>query len=150
MKRSKRNSISALLRVISILRGKKGCRWDKKQTHISLIPSLREETRELEEALKKGNPEEIKEELADVLHQILFHCRIEKEKGNFDFYDVCDFLVKKLRRRHPHVFTKKKLNSVKEILRQWKRIKEEERNEKIKRDTFKGKTSGKTHKRRTR
>jgi len=75
--------VSYLLKIISQLRGKKGCKWDKKQTHKTLLPDLREETEELENAILKNDIEEMKEELADVFHQVLFHCQIEKEKGNF-------------------------------------------------------------------
>jgi len=101
-----------------------GCPWDKKQTHTTLLPYLIEETYELIDAIKnKGN---IKEELGDLLLQILLHSKIEEEKGNFNIDDVVDTLSKKLIRRHPHVFKYKKKLSNKQLNDQWNAIKAKE------------------------
>ena len=93
----KKNSIANLLEVMRNLRDPEtGCEWDKNQTSKSLIPFLEEETLEVIEAIKKNDPENLKEELGDLLLQVIFHCEIADEKKLFNFYDVADGLSKKL------------------------------------------------------
>lgn len=108
MKNKKIKEFEKLIKIMEILRGKNGCPWDKKQTHRTIIPYLLEEAYELIEAFNRNDREEIKEELGDLLLQVIFHCQIAKEKGNFDIYDVIKNLNEKLIKRHPHVFTDKK------------------------------------------
>lgn len=116
-----------LKRLFETLHGPEGCLWDKKQTHRSLIPYLREESGELIEAIRKQNPHHIKEELGDILLQVMFHAQIASKENKFDVEDVIDVLIKKLKRRHPHVFGNVKVGSAKEIVRNWHKIKRQEK-----------------------
>jgi tetrapyrrole methylase family protein/MazG family protein len=93
-----------LLDVMARLRSETGCPWDKEQTHISLKPCLLEETYELLDALDDGDPKKLKEELGDVLLQVVFHSQIAAEEGRFTAADVISLLTEKLIRRHPYVF----------------------------------------------
>jgi len=93
-----------LLKVMAQLRGETGCPWDKEQTHASLKPCLLEESYELLEALDNGDPNKLREELGDVLLQVVFHSQIAAEEGRFNIGDVIATLVDKLVRRHPYVF----------------------------------------------
>ncbi|MFH0947414.1 MAG: MazG nucleotide pyrophosphohydrolase domain-containing protein [Elusimicrobiota bacterium] len=117
-----------LKKVFEILLSPKGCGWDRKQTHKSLIKYLKEETCEFEKAVKSSNFENMKEELGDILLQVMFHSQLAKKEKKFTIDDVVDTLVEKLKRRHPHVFGNKKVNSVKEIIVNWNKIKEKEKN----------------------
>ncbi len=112
-----------LLRLMEILRGPEGCPWDKEQTEETLTEFIIEEAWELVEAIRKGNPEEIKKELGDFLLQVIFIAQIKKEKGEFDINDVLEAVGRKLIERHPHVFGEKKLNSSREVLEQWENLK---------------------------
>ena len=118
-----------LLRAMAELRGKKGCPWDKEQTHTSLKSSLLEETYELLDAIDVGNDNKLREELGDVLHQIVFHCQIASERGAFTAHDVVGQLKDKMVRRHPHVFSGAALTSTDAVLKQWARLKAEEKQE---------------------
>ncbi len=93
-----------LLEVMAQLRSESGCPWDKEQTHISLKPCLLEETYELLDALDDGDPQKLKEELGDVLLQVVFHSQIAAEENRFTAKDVIAQLTDKLIRRHPYVF----------------------------------------------
>jgi len=93
-----------LLEVMAELRGEQGCPWDKEQTHVSLKPCLLEETYELLDALDDGDPKKLREELGDVLLQVVFHSQIAAEDGRFTIKDVIAQLTEKLVRRHPYVF----------------------------------------------
>lgn len=112
-----------LKKIFEILHGPKGCLWDKKQTHKTLLPYLKEETEELVCALKSGNYNHVKEELGDVLLQVMFHAQLASKRGSFDIEDVIDGLIGKIKRRHPHVFGKTKVKSVREIKANWEKIK---------------------------
>ena len=116
-----------LKKLFDKLHSPEGCLWDKKQTHESLIKYLKEETGEFIQAVKKGDNENMKEELGDILLQVMFHSQIAKKHGKFTIDDVIDTLSAKLRRRHPHVFANTKVNSVDEILSNWKKIKKSEK-----------------------
>ncbi len=116
-----------LKKLFATLHGPKGCLWDKKQTHKSLIPYLKEEADELIQAVKSGNCSHMKEELGDILLQVMFHSQISSKTKEFDIEDVIDTLIRKLRRRHPHVFGKVKVKSAKEIISNWHRIKAREK-----------------------
>lgn len=102
--REAEQEFSELLDVMARLRSETGCPWDKEQTHLSLKPCLLEETYELLEALDGGDPKRLKEELGDVLLQVVFHAQIAKEDDRFTIKDVISLLIDKLVRRHPYVF----------------------------------------------
>jgi len=93
-----------LLQVMARLRSPKGCPWDRKQTHQSLLKYLFEEAEELKESVRKKDDANMEEELGDVLLQVVFHAQIAKEEGRFTIDDVVKTLVRKLTLRHPHVF----------------------------------------------
>lgn len=126
-----KNIDSEFFRTVEImrkLRSPGGCPWDREQTTESLKPYLIEEAYEVLEAIDKGEPEKLKEELGDILLQAVFHSQIASEKDNFSIEDVLLFLNEKLIRRHPHVFDDMKLDSAKEVLANWEEIKQKEDN----------------------
>lgn len=100
----KTESFSELLRIMGVLRAPGGCEWDAAQTHESLKPYVVEEAFEVVEAVESGDPASLKEELGDLLLQVVFHSVVSKDAGGFDIYDVIETLNEKLVRRHPHVF----------------------------------------------
>ncbi len=112
-----------LVDIVRVLRAPGGCPWDAEQTHESIRKDFIEETYEVIEAINKKNPEMLREELGDVLLQVVFHTLIETEKGSFDFSDVCDEICKKLIIRHPHVFGDVNVSSTEEVLTNWDAIK---------------------------
>lgn len=118
-----------LVEIMERLRGEKGCPWDRKQTRESLKPYLIEETYEVMEAIEEQDAAKLKEELGDLLYQILFHSRISKENGEFDIEDVLAAACEKMVRRHPHVFGDRKAESAGEVLKQWEAIKRGEKGE---------------------
>lgn len=120
------DSIKELIEVMETLRSETGCPWDKEQNHISLKPYLIEEAYEVIDAIDKSDDEELKEELGDLLLQIIFHARIAAEEGRFDIYDVAATIVRKLKRRHPHVFGDTKVSGTDEVLSNWESIKKSE------------------------
>jgi len=93
-----------LVEVMRRLRGDGGCPWDRQQTRESLTPFLLEETHEVLEAIEVGRPDALKEELGDLLFQVIFHAQIASEAGEFEIGDVVEGTVRKMTRRHPHVF----------------------------------------------
>ena len=103
-RREKRRTVKDLLDIMAKLRGHSGCPWDREQTEQTLKKFLMEEAYETLEAIEAGTPEALKEELGDLLLQIIFLSRIAEEKGEFDFSDVVHTLAEKLIHRHPHVF----------------------------------------------
>ena len=107
-----------------------GCTWNNKQTHSSLLPFLIEEAYEVVEAIKNKDSEDIKEELGDLLLQILLHSKIKEDEKAFNFQDIVNALCKKIIRRHPHVFKNKKKLTDKELNDQWNSIKIKEGKEK--------------------
>ena len=121
-------SLGALSFVMARLRGPGGCPWDAKQTHASLLPHLREETEEVAEAIEEGTLEaELEEELGDVLLQVAFHAQLGADEQRFDLASIADGLVAKLIRRHPHVFGDVSVADADEVIRNWNRIKQEEK-----------------------
>ncbi len=125
------HSFDELVETFAILRGPNGCPWDKKQTHESLIKCLQNETQELIEAIEKKDDENMKEELGDVLLQVLMHSQLAAEEGKFTIQDVMDGLYDKLHRRHPHVFgDHAKASTPEEALALWKEMKKKERENK--------------------
>ncbi len=123
-----KNLFDDLVETFAVLRGPNGCPWDKKQTHESLIKNMREESEELVTAIEKKDVENMKEELGDVLLQVLLHAQIAKEEGFFTIDDVMQGLYDKLHRRHPHVFgDHAKAASPEEALAVWKEMKQKEK-----------------------
>ena len=108
-----------LLTVMEKLRGEKGCPWDKEQTRESLKPYIIEEAYELLEAIEENDPEKIKEELGDLLFQIVFQSQIARENKEFDMSDVIDKIGKKMVSRHPHVFGNATCATSAEVVAQW-------------------------------
>lgn len=123
----RQTKFTELKKVFETLHGPKGCLWDKKQTHKTLVKYLREESREFIETVNKNSYSHMKEELGDLLLQVMFHSQIARKNGKFDIEDVIDGLIKKLKRRHPHVFGRVKVKSVAEIIENWDRIKAKEK-----------------------
>jgi tetrapyrrole methylase family protein/MazG family protein len=121
-----------LINILEKLRGKNGCPWDKKQTHQSLMKYMFEESNEYNEAVLNHDAENMKEELGDVLLQVVFHAQIAKENKMFDIYDVLDTINEKMIRRHPHVFGNSKATTEEEIRKEWEKIKAEEKSKKNK------------------
>ena len=126
----RRNSFNELKRVFDALNGPGGCPWDKKQTHKSLLADLREEVGEYIAAVKSGNTAHMREEIGDILLHVMFSAQIAKTKNLFTIDDVIDELVRKLKRRHPHVFGTAKVRSAKEVIANWHKIKRQEKREK--------------------
>jgi tetrapyrrole methylase family protein/MazG family protein len=118
-----------LLRVMHRLRGPDGCPWDLEQTHQSLGRHLLEEAHETLEAIDSGDPDRLREELGDLLLQVVFHAEMAGQEGTFDVDDVAEGIVRKLIRRHPHVFGDVEVESAAEVLVNWERIKTDEKGE---------------------
>ncbi len=120
--------LEELIKTMKILRAPNGCEWDAAQTHESLKPYMIEEAFEAVEAIDSKDPQKLKEELGDVLLQVIFHAAIAEEERKFDIYDVAKTLNEKLIRRHPHVFGNVKGYSYE----RWEEIKASEKKEKKK------------------
>lgn len=125
-----------LLKIVAVLRAPGGCPWDAEQTHESIRKDFIEETYEVIEAINKKSPEMLREELGDVLLQVVFHTLIETEKGVFTFDDVTDEVCKKLIIRHPHVFGDVSVSSTEEVLKNWDAIKMDTKQQKTVTDTL--------------
>jgi len=129
MKQSKTKFIE-LKKVYETLHGPHGCMWDKEQTHASLLDDLQEEVDEFIEAVKEKDYPHMQEEVGDILLHVMFQAQIAAKNKKFDIEDVIDGLIKKIKRRHPHVFGSSKVNSTKEIIANWNRIKAQEKKQK--------------------
>ncbi|RDI94475.1 MazG family protein [Meiothermus sp. QL-1] len=112
-----------LLAVMRRLRGPDGCPWDRAQTHQSLRPYLLEEAAEAVDAIGRGDPEEVAEELGDVLLQVAFHAVIAEEEGTFNYAQIESRIVEKLIRRHPHVFGSARAETPEAVAANWQAIK---------------------------
>ena len=123
----KQNPFETLIELIEILRGDKGCPWDKKQTPKSIAVYLIEEIFELFDAIAADKPEEICEELGDVLFQVFFIARMYQEKGLFSIKDVVRLNAEKMIRHHPHVFGKENSQTIETIKERWHEIKLKEK-----------------------
>ncbi len=119
--------VSDLRRIVKILRGEGGCPWDREQTHESIRREFVEEVYEVVEAIDEKSPEHLREELGDVLLQVVFHADIEEDAGRFDLDAVADGVCKKLILRHPHVFGDTSVADSAEVLQNWDRIKKAEK-----------------------
>lgn len=126
----KKYTFDDLKDIMRTLRSENGCPWDRRQTHESLIPCLEEETGEVIDAIRGNDPENLCEELGDLLFQVMSHSQIAEERGLFTIDDVVDGVSAKMVRRHPNVFGDEKVNSAEEGLDLWNRIKSEEKSKK--------------------
>ena len=125
-----------LLEIIRLLRSEDGCPWDKAQTHQSIRRGLLEEAYEAAEAIDNDDPVLLKEELGDVLMQVVFHADIESDAGRFTIDDVCDGVVKKLLFRHPHVFGSRHEDSPEAVPVSWDKLKRQEKGQKTVADSM--------------
>lgn len=125
-----RYPLDPLVDIMDRLLGPDGCPWDREQTHRSLRPYVVEEAYEVVAAIDSGDPDKLKDELGDLLLQVVFHAALARREGRFDLNDVVAAITSKLLRRHPHVFgggrPGRSVNSSGEVLRQWEDIKREE------------------------
>ena len=122
-----RYSFDDLCEIMTILRGEGGCPWDREQTHESIRNSFIEETYEAVEGIDNGDMALLREELGDVMLQVVFHSEMERERGVFDIGDVITDECKKLISRHPHIFGEAKAETSSDVLDAWDKIKAEEK-----------------------
>lgn len=127
----KKYTIEEFKEIIAALRSENGCPWDKEQTHESLKPCLMEEAAEVLSAIRilnqTNNPANLREELGDVLLQVVMHSQIAKEEELFTFDDVVDEVSRKMIRRHPHVFGNVQADNAQQVLNNWDEIKKKEK-----------------------
>lgn len=133
----KRYDIDDLLNIINRLRQPDGCPWDRVQTHESIKNGLIEECYEVVDAIEKNDFDALKEELGDVLMQVVFHSSLAADEGKFDFSDVVDGVCKKLVYRHPHIFSDTVAETVDEVLNNWDELKKKEKHQSTYTDTLK-------------
>jgi len=131
-----RYSVEDLVEILKALRAPDGCPWDREQDHKSIRRDFLEECYEAIEAIDTENPVLLREELGDVLLQIVFHSTIEEEEGRFDFYDVVSDVAEKMVVRHPHVFADTKADTTEEVLTNWDQIKRETKQQKTNREVL--------------
>ncbi len=120
-------NLERLIEIISILRSENGCKWDREQTHSTLKRNMLEEAYEAVDAIDDNDLNHLKEELGDVLLQVVLHAQIAKEENAFNIEDVAKGISDKLIHRHPHVFGDVKVQSTDEILDNWEKLKKEEK-----------------------
>ncbi|MEA2013991.1 MAG: nucleoside triphosphate pyrophosphohydrolase [Thermodesulfobacteriota bacterium] len=132
MKDQEKYNFSKITKIIDKLRGPDGCMWDRQQDAVDVGRYLIEEAYEVIDAIDQGSPDDVKEELGDVLFQILFLATLSEEKGEFDISDIVDIISEKMIRRHPHVFGDTEVLDVEEIRSNWETIKQGEGKKKIK------------------
>ncbi len=123
----KYENLEKLIETVRILRSPEGCEWDRAQTHASLKPNMLEEAYEAVDAIDSGDMDNLKEELGDVLLQVILHSQISDDDNQFNIDDVAKELNEKLIHRHPHVFGNQKVNSTEDILNNWELLKKEEK-----------------------
>ncbi len=123
------NYLDELINRIKILRSPDGCEWDRQQTHKTIRQNMLEEAYEAVEAIDENNIEHLKEELGDVLLQVVLQAQIADDNNEFNIQDVAKMLNDKLIHRHPHVFGENKTTDTKEILANWEKLKQEEKKE---------------------
>ena len=124
--------LARLRAIMHRLRAPGGCPWDAEQTHESIVPNLIEETYETVDTIQRGDHEHLKEELGDLLLQVVFHSEIAEEAGHFDLNDVARGISEKLVRRHPHVFAESAADTTDAVLQQWDAIKRTEKGDQMK------------------
>lgn len=129
MRKSNLDNINKLIEAIKKLRSPDGCPWDREQTHKTLRENLLEETYEAIDAIENDNLENLKEELGDILLQVVLHSQIASEENKFTIEDVAKVITDKIIRRHPHVFADINVKNTEEVLLNWEKIKKEEKPE---------------------
>lgn len=125
----KYKNLEELIDIVAKLRAPDGCPWDREQTHTSLRPNMLEEAYEAVDAIDENDMAHLREELGDVLLQILLHSQIASESNEFTLDDVAKELKEKLIHRHPHVFGTAKINNADDVLKTWDKLKSEEKTE---------------------
>ena len=125
-----------LEKIVAVLRAPGGCPWDAEQTHESSRRDFLEEAYEVAEAIDEGDPDHLKEELGDVLLQVVFHAQMEKEAGRFNLDDAADGVCKKLIYRHPHVFGEVEVSGSAQVLENWDKLKRKEKGQDTHTDTL--------------
>ena len=120
-------TLEDLIDLMATLRSEHGCPWDRKQTKDTLKPFVIEEAYEVLEAVDEGHAENLKEELGDLLFQIVFYAQLLREEENGDLYDIMETIYTKMVRRHPHVFGNVKVKNAEEVLVNWEQIKQTEK-----------------------
>lgn len=123
LKTEEKHDFESLRELVEVLRSEDGCPWDAEQDHHSIRTDLIEETYEVIEAIDTDDMKLMREELGDVMFQVIFHSRIEEEKGTFDVNDVIGDIVDKMILRHPHVFGEVHVDGSAEVLDNWEKIK---------------------------
>lgn len=130
------SQVSRLLEIMQQLRDpQSGCPWDLKQSFKSIVPYTIEEAYEVADAIENGDMHEVKDELGDLLFQVVFYAQLAREQSEFDFDGIAEVVADKLIRRHPHVFAGGKLPSSADVGQQWEQIKQRERADKGQSDT---------------
>lgn len=125
-----------LVEIMKLLRSPNGCPWDREQNHKSIRQNFIEETYEVIEAIDNDDKELLKEELGDVMLQVVFHAEMESEKNEFSIDDVCDGICKKLIIRHPHVFGDVQADTSEKVLSNWDKIKMQTKSQKSQSDAM--------------
>ncbi len=136
LKNEEKHDFESLLQLVEILRSEGGCPWDREQTHESIRSDIIEETYEVIEAIDKKDETLLREELGDVMFQVIFHSRIEEERGSFTIEDVIGEICDKMILRHPHVFGSVEVENSAEVLSNWEKIKKEEKSRKTVRENM--------------
>lgn len=120
-------NLEKLIEIIEVLRSPQGCPWDREQTHKTLRPNMLEEAYEAVDAMDSGDLKHLREELGDVLLQVVLHAQIARDEGAFDIEDVAQTLNEKLIHRHPHVFGSAHVDNANEVVVNWDKLKQEEK-----------------------
>ncbi len=136
LKNEQKHNFDSLRELVEVLRSEGGCPWDREQTHASIRADIIEETYEVIEAIDNSDPVLLREELGDVLFQVMFHSRIEGEDGRFTVDDVVHDICEKMIVRHPHVFGTVEVSGTGEVLDNWDKIKTEEKSRKTARQAM--------------
>jgi uncharacterized protein YabN with tetrapyrrole methylase and pyrophosphatase domain len=123
----KKTTLEDLAELMAFMRSERGCPWDREQEFKDFLKHLRDESDEVLQALKKEDFENLKEELGDLLWNIVFLCQMAKEQKKFGIYDVMTDLKKKIVRRHPHVFGSVKANTPEEVMVHYRKVKKKEK-----------------------
>ena len=129
-------TVEDLRRIVALLRAPGGCPWDGAQTHESIRRNFIEEAYEVAEAIDEQSPAHLKEELGDVLLQVVFHASLEEDAGRFDLDDVADGICKKLIFRHPHVFSNTRADDSEQVLVNWDKLKRQEKGQRTTADAM--------------